>query len=66
MAEPTLHCLKSIRPMMPKGARIIVDDYGVSYYKCREAVDEFRKGYPQDGPLNWIDESGVWWEVGGL
>lgn len=58
--EPTLACLETIHPLMSPSAIVIVDDYGVPYYGCRQAVDEFRVTN-QSGQLHWIDTDGVWW-----
>jgi predicted O-methyltransferase YrrM len=60
MYEPTMACLEHLYIQIQPGGVVIIDDYGCGSFKCKEAVDEFRRKNAC-GPLNHIDLSGVWW-----
>ena len=51
--DPVRYCLNAVRPLLAKGAVVILDDYH-DYSGCRAATDEFLKEHPlfdvDDGP----------------
>lgn len=60
-AELTEKCLEHLYPELVPGGIVIVDDYGVEEFNCREAVDEYRKQNAITNPLSFINEHMVYW-----
>ena len=60
--DSTRDALKAMYYRVAPGGFIVVDDYG-SWNGCRVAVDEFRKQFGIESPMNKIDFTGVYWRV---
>jgi O-methyltransferase len=58
--EPTRAALRALYPGLAKGGYLIVDDYG-SFEGCRRAVDEFRREYGIEEPLEPVDFTCARW-----
>jgi O-methyltransferase len=62
--DSTRVCLENLYDLVIAGGFVIIDDYG--YWEgCRRAVDEFLAARKLDVQLHVVDDSGVWFEVGG-
>jgi O-methyltransferase len=60
LAESTHDALENLYPSLSLGGFVIVDDYGV-VRACRHAVEEFRAAHDVREPIEYIDESAVFW-----
>lgn len=60
-AELTEKCLEYLYPQLLNGGIIIIDDYGVEEFNCREAVDAYRKKNAITNELVFINEHMVYW-----
>ena len=60
LAESTHDSLQNLYPSLSPGGFVIVDDYG-AVRACRQAVDEFRAIRRVREPIEYIDESAVFW-----
>jgi hypothetical protein len=60
LAESTHDSLENLYPSLSPGGFVIVDDYGV-VRACRQAVEEFRATHGVREPIEYIDESAVFW-----
>jgi O-methyltransferase len=58
--ESTIQALDSLYPLLSPGGFVIIDDYGC-FEPCRQAVEDYRQKHSITVPVQWIDESGVWW-----
>jgi len=62
--DSTKVCLENLYDLVIAGGFVIIDDYG--YWEgCRRAVDEFLAARKLSVELHVVDDSGVWFEVGG-
>ncbi len=60
----TAESLDLLYDKVSPGGFVIVDDYG--YYRCcRDAVDDFRARRGIEEPIEWIDQSGIFWRKAG-
>lgn len=58
--ESTKDALEALYDKVVPGGYVIVDDFGV-FAGCRAAVNEFRRDRAIDEPIEWIDDSGIYW-----
>ena len=59
----TRDALVALHDKVSPGGYVIVDDYG-AFVSCRVAVEEFRRERGIDDPIEWIDDSGIFWRRG--
>lgn len=60
LRESTTDALAALYDKVAPGGYVILDDYG-AFGGCRAAVAEFRRDRGIDDPIEWIDDSGVYW-----
>jgi len=59
--KPTLDALQLSYARLTEGAIILVDDYGVPEFGCREAVDTFRASRGITAPLHFLNDHMAYW-----
>ncbi len=59
MYESTMDALEALYPQLSVGGYVIVDDGSLA--PCRAAVDDFRRRYGIEDPIEWIDWTGFYW-----
>lgn len=52
--------LENLYPLLVKGGFLIVDDYGLFSF-CRRAVDEYRANQSIKEPIQFVNQSVIWW-----
>jgi hypothetical protein len=60
--EPTRAALEIGYPKLEPGGYVIVDDYGVGAFNCKEAVDEFRAAHGVTAPMRFLTTYAVCWK----
>jgi O-methyltransferase len=60
MYSSTAETLTALYPGLARGGYLIIDDYG-AVASCRRAVDDYRRAYGVEEPIQRIDSSGVYW-----
>jgi hypothetical protein len=63
--QPTRAVLELCYEALSPGGYVIVDDYGVEMFNCRDAVDEFRAERGITEPLQRMTEYIAYWRKGG-
>jgi O-methyltransferase len=61
MYGSTMEALEALYPKLSVGGYVIVDDYG-AFAQCKEAVTDFRAANGIMDPMEWVDESCVFWQ----
>ena len=59
--ESTLFMLEKFYPKISNGGYIIIDDYGVEEFNCKDAVDKFRKDNKINNKLNLVGDFVAYW-----
>jgi O-methyltransferase len=59
MYESTIVALESLYPKLSPGGFVIVDDYALA--PCQQAVQDFRRAWDIETPVQWIDWTGAYW-----
>lgn len=59
----TMDALVALHDKVSPGGYVIIDDYG-AFASCRVAVEEFRRDRGIEDPIEWIDDSGIYWRRG--
>lgn len=59
--EPTRKCLDELYNKLSPGGFVIIDDYGVEFFNCREAVDEFRSENGINEPVQMLSNYIACW-----
>jgi O-methyltransferase len=60
--EPTRAALELAYPKLAPGGYVIIDDYGVGAFNCKEAVDEFRAQHGIVAPMRFMTSYAVCWK----
>lgn len=60
--EPTLAALEINYPKLAKGGYVVIDDYGVDIFDCREAVTHFRTKNSIDTPIIKMSNYIAYWK----
>jgi O-methyltransferase len=60
--EPTKAALEIAYPKLEPGGYVVVDDYGVEQFNCKEAVDEFRAEHGITAPMRFMTSYAVCWK----
>ena len=60
LRESTTDALAALYDKVAPGGYVILDDYG-AFAGCRAAVAEFRRDRGITDPIEWIDDSGIYW-----
>jgi O-methyltransferase len=60
MYESTMDALSALYPKVSPGGYVIVDDYAIN--ACRSAVEDYRRRFAIDDPIERIDWTGVFWK----
>lgn len=60
--EPTMFMLENFYERVTKGGYIIIDDYWVSHFNCKEAVDQFRKENKITSELISVGDFVAYWK----
>lgn len=61
MYGSTMEAFTALYPKLSVGGFVIVDDYG-SVPGCRQATEDFRRQHGVTEPIEWIDQSGIFWK----
>lgn len=61
MYGSTMEAFTALYPKLSLGGFVIVDDYG-SVPGCRQATEDFRRQHGVTEPIEWIDQSGIFWK----
>lgn len=60
--EPTQAALELTYPKLSLGGYVIIDDYGVEMFNCRDAVDDFRGKYGITESLHFMTNYVAYWK----
>jgi O-methyltransferase len=60
MYESTMDALSALYPKLSPGGYVIVDDYAIT--ACRNAVEDYRREFAIEDPIEQIDWTGVFWK----
>lgn len=63
--EPTYAALENAYSKVSKGGWIVIDDYGVDMFDCRQAVDDFRAKHQITAPLQMLSDYIGYWKKNG-
>ena len=59
--EPTYNTLAHLYDRVAPGGYVVIDDYGVEHFNCRDAVDRFRSERGIETPLTMMTHYIAWW-----
>ncbi len=60
--EPTYAALSLTYPKLSVGGYVIIDDYGVPSFNCKDAVDQYRREHGITEPIHMISDFIAYWK----